>query len=123
MDEMPKVLGAEPCRNGTDERAWWSYCTAIGLVYVVRGEYGYVARWFPWLAMMLELPWGDTPKDAAAEADRRLRALLAAAVEPIAAKLEADSYELHGRFAAVEIAAAERAANLVRTFYAKEPSR
>jgi hypothetical protein len=71
----------------------------------------------------MEVNRGGGVKGCIRKADRRLRALLAAAVEPIAAKLEADSYELHGRFATVEIAAAERAANLVRSFYAEEPSR
>lgn len=133
MDEMPKILGVElrdSERHFGDQ--CWEALTPLGTLYIERfGK--------SWKAHLALADFGDTVTTeslygirgdnfdgvelrlAAAVADRHLRQLLAAVVEPIAHSL--DAIEMLPGEGIETAGSVTMCADLVRAFYAEEPSR
>jgi hypothetical protein len=140
MDEMPKVLGVTPEVVHVDDDYYICAETSFGAVIVAEDSGGpcrHSARWVPPGAIGEALiGLYDSEEEALHGADAFLRALLAAAVEPIAAKLDVEvrrnaaeetghrrvRQELLASVAFERMNAYGNAAETVRTFYAEEPS-
>jgi hypothetical protein len=127
--EMPKILGVEAAEHASDDFVFYTYATPIGEVQIEQYSPYEIRMWRgQWYAAgannrRFAIGLHTQPGVVATEVDAFLRALLAAAVEPIAADFDNKARHCANGDRETESRAWSYAANDVRTFYAEEPSR